>query len=72
MDIQRLIVMANQIGDFYQSYPDPVQAHQEMASHLNRFWALPMRRQIMQYINEQGGTGLHAPILAAIKSHLHV
>ena len=28
MDIQRLISMANQIGDFYESYPDQNQAQQ--------------------------------------------
>lgn len=72
MDIQRLITMANQIGDFYKSYPDQTQAHVEIANHLNHFWALPMRKQIAQYINEQGGTGLHDHVLEAVKAHLHV
>lgn len=72
MDIQRLIEMANQIGDFYKSYPDQAQANVEVAGHLNRFWALPMRKQIAQYANEQGGAGLHANVLAAIQAHLQV
>ncbi len=71
MDIQRLITMANQIGDFYKSYPDQAQADLEVAGHLNRFWALPMRKQIAQYANE-GGVGLHAHVLTAIKAHLQV
>jgi formate dehydrogenase subunit delta len=71
MDIQRLITMANQIGDFYKSYPDQAQADLEVAGHLNRFWALPMRKQIAQYANE-GGAGLHAHVLTAIKAHLQV
>ncbi|MEY4929060.1 MAG: hypothetical protein RL279_799, partial [Pseudomonadota bacterium] len=50
MDIQRLITMANQIGDFYESYPDPAQAEQGIAEHINRFWALAMRQQIAQYV----------------------
>ena len=72
MDIQRLITMANQIGDFYKSYPDQAQASLEVAGHLNRFWALPMRRQIAQYVREQDGAGLHAQVRDAIKAHLHV
>ena len=72
MDIQRLIAMANQIGDFYKSHPDQAQAHIEMASHLNHFWALPMRKQIAQYVSEQGGGGLHQHVLESIKEHLQV
>ena len=48
MDIQRLISMANQIGDFYESYPDQSHAQQDIAGHINKFWALPMRKQIAQ------------------------
>ena len=53
MDIQRLITMANQIGDFYESYPDPAQAEQGIAEHINRFWALAMRQQIAQYVGQR-------------------
>ncbi len=72
MDIQRLISMANQIGDFYESYPDQSHAQQDIAGHLNRFWALPMRKQIAQYVNEQGGKGLHQQVQTAIKAYLQV
>ena len=72
MDIQRLISMANQIGDFYESYPDQNQAQQDIAGHLNKFWALPMRKQIAQYVNDQGGQGLHQQVQTAVKSYLQV
>ena len=72
MDIQRLISMANQIGDFYESYPDKNQAQQDIAGHLNKFWALPMRKQIAQYVNEHGGQGLHQHVQTAIKAYLQV
>jgi formate dehydrogenase subunit delta len=72
MDIKRLISMANQIGDFYESYPDQNQAQQGIAEHINRFWALTMRKQIMQYVGEQGGTGLHVQVQKAIAEHLKV
>jgi len=70
MDIQRLISMANQIGDFYESYPDQSHAQQDIAGHLNKFWALTMRKQIAQYVHEQGGQGLHQQVKTAIKSYL--
>lgn len=72
MDIQRLISMANQIGDFYESYPDQSHAQKDIADHLNKFWALPMRKQIAQYVAEQAGTGLHAQVQNAIKGYLKV
>jgi formate dehydrogenase subunit delta len=72
MDIQRLISMANQIGDFYESYPDQGHAQKDIAEHLNRFWALPMRKQIVQYVTEQAGVGLHVQVQDAIKGYLKV
>jgi len=72
MDIQRLISMANQIGDFYESYPDQSHAQQDIAGHLNKFWALQMRRQIAQYVTEQNGQGLHPQVQTAIKAYLLV
>ncbi len=72
MDIKRLISMANQIGDFYESYPDQSHAQRDIAGHLNKFWALPMRKQIAQYVSEGGGQGLHQQVQAAIKAYLQV
>jgi formate dehydrogenase subunit delta len=72
MDIQRLITMANQIGDFYESYPDKSHAQKDIADHLNKFWALPMRKQIAQYVGEQGGAGLHLHVQTAIKNHMQL
>jgi len=72
MDIKRLISMANQIGDFYESYPNQSQAQENIAGHLNSFWALPMRKQIAEYVNVQGGNGLHQMVQTAIKSHLQL
>jgi len=70
MDIQRLISMANQIGDFYESYPNQSHAQKDIAEHINKFWALSMRKQIAQYVTEQGGSGVHTQVQSAIKSHL--
>ena len=70
MNIKRLISMANQIGDFYESYSNKIQAQENIAGHLNNFWALPMRKQIAEYVNNQGGNGLHEMVQVAIKAHL--
>jgi formate dehydrogenase subunit delta len=70
MDIQRLITMANQIGDFYESYPNQSHAQKDIAEHLNKFWALSMRKQIAQYVTEQAGIGVHAQVQSAIKAYL--
>ena len=70
MDIQRLISMANQIGDFYESYPNQSHAQKDIAEHINKFWALSMRKQIAQYVTEQAGAGLHTQVQNAIKAHL--
>jgi len=70
MDIQRLISMANQIGDFYESYPNQSHAQKDIAEHLNKFWALSMRKQLAQYVTEQAGVGVHAQVQSAIKAHL--
>jgi formate dehydrogenase subunit delta len=72
MDIQRLISMANQIGDFYESYPDQSHAQKDIADHINKFWALSMRKQIAQYVTEQAGAGMHLQVQNAIKAHLKV
>jgi formate dehydrogenase subunit delta len=37
MKIERLIAMANQIGDFFESYPDAELAKQSIANHIKNF-----------------------------------
>lgn len=70
MQITQLIKMANQVGDFFESYPDSVQAQQDIAQHLNRFWALAMRRQIADHVKGSNGVGLHPKVIAAISTYL--
>jgi formate dehydrogenase subunit delta len=67
MDIQNLIKMANQIGDFFGAWPDPQQARDEIASHLKRFWDPRMRREIIDYVRDEGGMGLAQIVIEAIK-----
>ena len=66
MDIQNLIKMANQIGDFFGAWPDQDQARAEVAGHLRRFWDPRMRRQLCDHVRATGGTGLTEIVIAAV------
>ncbi len=70
MQIERLVVMANQIGDFYKSFPDEAQSKRDIAQHLEKFWAKSMRDQIISHIDQTGGKALYPIVIDAIKVHL--
>ncbi len=69
MQIERLVSMANQIGDFFESYPNPEQAKEGIAQHIKRFWAKNMREQIIAYVKQQQGQELHLMVGEAIREH---
>jgi formate dehydrogenase subunit delta len=62
---KKLIYMANQIGQFFAP-----QQHEKavagIANHLSKFWALSMRKKIIQHW-EQGGDGLDPLVKEAIE-----
>lgn len=70
MKTEQLIIMANQIGAFFKPYPDQEQAQKDIARHINRHWALGMRKQIALHVQEREGLGLEAIVIDAIRSHL--
>lgn len=63
MQIERLVAMANQIGDFFGAEPDRQEAAVATATHLRRFWDPRMRKEIIAHYEARGG-GL-TPIAAA-------
>jgi formate dehydrogenase subunit delta len=65
MKAERLVHMANQIADFFNSYPHE-QAVAGVADHLHKFWDPRMRKQIIEYVGTDGA-GLRDIALAAIK-----
>lgn len=71
MQIEHLVVMANQIGDFFKFFPDQELAKKDIAQHLTRFWAKSMRQQILAHVCENNGVGLESIVQAAIKEHLN-
>ena len=72
MQTEQLIKMANQIGDFYESYPDKNQAQIDIAGHLTKFWAISMRKQLALHVNQTNGQGLHPQVTSAIANYLHI
>ena len=54
----KLIKMANQIGDFFAAMPDREQAMTDIAGHLRRMWEPRMRRALYDHIDHYGTAGL--------------
>jgi formate dehydrogenase subunit delta len=59
--IDKLVHMANQIGDFYAAMPEK-EAIEGIAQHLSRFWTPKMIREIVAFA-DHGGAGFN-PIAA--------
>jgi formate dehydrogenase subunit delta len=69
MDLHNLIVMANRIGDFFAAQPDRDEAMAGIADHLRKFWAPPMRTQILAAVGTEAGAGLREIVAAALTRH---
>jgi formate dehydrogenase subunit delta len=69
MEIHRLVKMANDIANFFNSEPDHATAVDGVASHIRRFWDPRMRREILQWVDEHDGEGLQPLALEALKSN---
>ena len=69
MNIERLVQMANSIGDFFAAMPDAAEARSGIATHIRKFWDPRMRRQIYAHVDEAGGQGLKPIVLQALQDH---
>ena len=61
--IESLIVMANQIGDFFAPYP-PDRAREGLRNHLRTYWDPRMRNALLEHI-DAGGDGVHERVVEA-------
>lgn len=59
-NVEKLTRMANQIGDFFKSYPEAA-AIDGVREHIAKFWTRPMRAAIVEAARKQD-SGL-APIV---------
>jgi formate dehydrogenase subunit delta len=57
MDVERLVAMANDIANFFDSEPDRKLAVEGVRFHISRFWEPRMRREIIAHA-AAGGAGL--------------
>jgi formate dehydrogenase subunit delta len=64
--LDRLVRMANQIGDFYASMPER-EGTEAAASHLRLYWTPKMIREIIAFAGE-GHPGLNAVAARAVQS----
>lgn len=69
MDVNNLIRMANQIGEFFESMPDRNQALEDIASHIKRFWEPRMRRAILEGLDQKNTEEFSDIVREAITSH---
>jgi formate dehydrogenase subunit delta len=67
MSPEKLIKMANQIGDFFATMPDQEQAAKDVADHLNKFWAPRMRENLLNHIQLSGDDELKPMMRKAIQ-----
>lgn len=66
MNVERLVAMANDIGNFFGGEPRVEDRVAGVANHLSRFWDARMRRQIIAYAREQGGRDLADHVRQAV------
>jgi formate dehydrogenase subunit delta len=68
MNIDNLVAMANQIGDFFDAAPDRTEALDGLTQHIRRFWAPRMRIQLTDYWKD-GGPTLSPIVREALAAH---
>lgn len=64
--VDKLVRMANQIGDFFAAMPESAAA-EGAATHLKRFWTPKMIGEIIAYF-DSGQVGLNAVAARAVAS----
>ena len=47
MNVDNLVHMANQIGEFFSAYPDRQEALDGIANHIHKFWEPRMRASLL-------------------------
>lgn len=65
MQVQKLVMMANQIATFFAAQGEE-RAIPQIAKHIESFWDPRMRAAIRDYVVD-GGAGLHPFALAALR-----
>ncbi len=69
MRTEKLVYMANQIGDFFKHRQEE-EAVSEIAGHLKSFWEKRMLAQMFAHL-DAGGQGLHERVKKAVAALHH-
>ena len=69
MNVEHLVEMANQIGRFYEAYPDRAEALRSTAQHIRRYWDPRMRTEFLRHLDAQGRMGSMRSSLEAVTTH---
>ena len=69
MDINNLVHMANQIGEFFSAYPDRDEALEGIANHIRKFWEPRMRLQLFEGIDAGQAVELSALVAQSLALH---
>ena len=71
MDIDKLVHMANSIGQFFAAYPDRDEAVVSIARRIEMYWTPQMRRELLAGVTLAAGHHGLLPLVAeAISKHL--
>ncbi len=65
MALERIVLMANQIGDFFAPYP-PERRAEGIRNHLRTYWDPRMREELLAHV-AAGGEGLSPHVADAAK-----
>jgi len=65
-DPEKLVKMANQIGDFFKSYPED-NAVEGIREHIAKFWNRKMRDEFFAHLDKKGEAALQPFVASAVK-----
>ncbi|MBC3871062.1 formate dehydrogenase subunit delta [Undibacterium oligocarboniphilum] len=69
MNTEHLVHMANQIGAFFESFPDRQEAKKGIADHIHKFWEPRMRLGLLNMLNKPDTHNLAELVREALLEH---
>jgi formate dehydrogenase subunit delta len=69
MDPGNLVQMVNRIGEFFAAMPERAEALEGVATHLCKYWAPRMRRQILDQLDRGEAEALSELVREALVLH---
>lgn len=69
MDIDNLVHMANQIGEFFSAFPDREEALSGIATHIHKFWEPRMRVLILDGVTNNTLPELMPLVMEALQKN---